>query len=55
MDLQAVMEIGGVDAVNTQKQWGNITKKLGFKQQRASKIRILYLKWIDVFQKLINV
>ncbi|CAG9533594.1 unnamed protein product [Cercopithifilaria johnstoni] len=51
---KAVMEIGGVDAVNTQKRWGYITKKLGFKQQRANKIKILYFKWIDVFQKLIN-
>lgn len=49
------METGGVDAVNSQKQWGYITKKLGFKPQRVNKIKILYFKWIDVFQKFINV
>ncbi|VDK76679.1 unnamed protein product [Litomosoides sigmodontis] len=51
---KAVMETGGVDAVNSQKQWGYITKKLGFRPQRVNKIKILYFKWIDVFQKFIN-
>uniref|UniRef100_A0A0R3S4U1 [histone H3]-trimethyl-L-lysine(4) demethylase n=1 Tax=Elaeophora elaphi TaxID=1147741 RepID=A0A0R3S4U1_9BILA len=51
---KTVMEVGGVNAVNTQKRWGYVTKKLGFKQQRANKIKTLYFKWIDIFQKVIN-
>uniref|UniRef100_A0A1I7V9J3 [histone H3]-trimethyl-L-lysine(4) demethylase n=1 Tax=Loa loa TaxID=7209 RepID=A0A1I7V9J3_LOALO len=51
---KAVMEAGGVDTINAQKRWGYITKKLGFKQQRANKIKTLYFKWIDVFHKLFN-
>ncbi|KAM3725450.1 Lysine-specific demethylase rbr-2 [Dirofilaria immitis] len=49
-----VMETGGVDTVSVQKRWSYITKKLGFKQQRVNKIKTLYFKWIDPFQKLIN-
>uniref|UniRef100_A0AAF5RTG4 [histone H3]-trimethyl-L-lysine(4) demethylase n=1 Tax=Wuchereria bancrofti TaxID=6293 RepID=A0AAF5RTG4_WUCBA len=49
---KAVMESGGVDTINAQKRWGYITKKIGFKQQRANKIKTLYFRWIDAFQKL---
>uniref|UniRef100_A0A915PM19 [histone H3]-trimethyl-L-lysine(4) demethylase n=1 Tax=Setaria digitata TaxID=48799 RepID=A0A915PM19_9BILA len=52
---KVVMETGGVDVVSAQKRWGYVTKKLGFKQQRANKIKTIYLKWIDTFQKLVNV
>ncbi|OZC09096.1 PHD-finger [Onchocerca flexuosa] len=51
---KVVMETGGADTVSAQKRWSYITKKLGFKQQRTNKIKTLYFKWIDVFQKLIN-
>lgn len=54
-NFQTVIEAGGAGSVSAEKRWGNVTKRLGFKQQRANKIKKIYFKWIDTFHRSINV
>ncbi|VDN04239.1 unnamed protein product [Thelazia callipaeda] len=50
-----VVKYGGPNVMDAQKLWGTATKRLGFKQQRANKMKAVYFRWIHDFYALINV
>lgn len=53
--FQLVSQAGGSDAVNQRKYWSNITRRLGFHSTPSTKIKVIYQKWIEPFEKSMSV